>query len=326
MTTKWKRINVLTVVLMGFLLSQTTGAQNVLMTGWGTASTQSSLDQMDEHITGLGYTVTQSNIFPGSLESYDILILMGGNNVDIPEAVVDNFVNAGGGLIIFEGIVQSGSFDITANSNPVSDFTGWDERTGAAVIDPGHDVCTGLSETCSFVGYSTNPVMKNDAHIVIVWDDQVVFAATYSYGSGLVVYINDLKAWYYGYWRSDNINGKKLMENALAWVGPATDVDGNPGRSSARGFTLCQNFPNPFNASTRISYFLPNDAVVTLQILDIQGRTLRVLENSSFMRAGNHTVSWDGRDGRELSVSSGVYIYQLQADDLIQQGKMIISK
>lgn len=326
MITKYKRIIVTTIVLMGFLFSQNTSAQNVLMTGWGSSSTAWSLDQMQDHLTTLGYAVTQSNTFPGNVEGYDILILMGGNDVDIPEAVVDDFVNAGGGLVIFEGVVQSGSFDNTANSNPVSNCSGWDKRTGVTIVDPGHDLCAGLSETCSFDGYSTNSVMKTDAHVVIVWNDQVVFAATYSYGSGRVVYINDLQAWYYGYWSGDDVNGKKLMENALAWVYPATGVKENSARSCASGFTLCQNFPNPFNASTSISYSLLNDAVVTLQILDIQGRTLRVLANGMFTYAGNHTVVWDGRDERRLEASSGVYIYQLQADHLIQQGKMILTK
>jgi hypothetical protein len=116
------------------------------------------------------------------------------------------------------------------------------------------------------------------------------------------------------------------MENALAWVNPVTDVDRNPSRSCVSGFTLCQNFPNPFNACTNITYYLQNDARVTLQILDIQGRVLRVLENRLFTHAGNHTVFWDGKDDGKLTVSSGVYIYQLQADNLIQRGKMILAK
>jgi len=321
MIIKYRRITISTVVLMGFLLFQSIIAQNVLMTGWGSSSTDFSLDQMENHLTDLEYTVTRSNTFPGSLEGYNILILMGsGGSAEIPETVVDNFVNAGGGLIIFESIVQSGKFDNTANSNPVENSIGWDDRTDATVIDSGHDLCTGLSEMCNFAGYSTNPVMKTGAHVVIAWNDQTVFTAAYSYGSGLVVYINYLSAWYYTYWSGDEVNGKILMKNALTFVGPATDVNGSLDHSNVSQFTLCQNFPNPFNPTTNIDFELTKPGFIELSVYNHLGQKVAVLVHEK-RAIGKHSFNFNAGH-----LASGLYFYRLKTENFTEIKKMVLIK
>ena len=75
--------------------------------------------------------------------------------------------------------------------------------------------------------------------------------------------------------------------------------------------TLRQNRPNPFNPSTRISFFLPSAGEVRLEIYDVQGRFVRRLVEGPF-GAGDHEVSWDGLDRAGRPVDSGVYFYRLQ--------------
>jgi hypothetical protein len=298
-----------------------------MITGWGKLSFE-AMSAMETHIAGLGYTVYFSNIFPASLSGYEILILVGGFSADedIPEAAVDNFVNSGGGLLILEGVIASDDFDETANSSPVLSHTGWDLRNNANVVDAGNSLCTGISTTCTFSGYSVVPVMKAGAHVVMEWTDGTVFAATYEYGSGRVVYINDLWIWYGGiYWQGDQTNGYKLMQNALAWISTATDVKKQAGEE-VQDFSLFQNYPNPFNVSTTISYHLPGKAAVTLKILDMKGRTVRVLENKTLKESGRYTSAWDGKNSAGQTVPSGVYLTHIRAGDFIRQGKIVLTK
>jgi hypothetical protein len=203
---------------------------NVMVTGWGDLAPGQALTTMINHVESLGHTVTSSNTFPPSLEGYDILILLGAGsaNEDIPENMVDAFVNAGNGLIIMEGVTEAGDFHTSALSNLVQNATGWDLRSGANVMNADHPLAVGLDASLGFNGYSTNPTLKPQAEPVIIWNDQSVMTAAYYLGYGRVVYFNDLWIWYTGdYWRGDETNGRILMENALNFVAPV-DYHGVP--------------------------------------------------------------------------------------------------
>lgn len=90
-------------------------------------------------------------------------------------------------------------------------------------------------------------------------------------------------------------------------------------------FGLAQNYPNPFNPTTMLQYALPANAHVTLQIFDILGRQVRALV-SEYSYAGYHEVMWDGRDNNGALVSSGIYIYRIQAGRFSSTKKMILMK
>ncbi len=84
-------------------------------------------------------------------------------------------------------------------------------------------------------------------------------------------------------------------------------------------------FPNPFNPSTVISYQLPVNSQVSLKIYNLLGQEVRTLVNG-YETAGTKQITWDGKDNHGNTVSSGVYIYRLQAGKYCQTRKCLLIK
>mgnify|MGYP000362526966 CR=1 FL=1 len=87
--------------------------------------------------------------------------------------------------------------------------------------------------------------------------------------------------------------------------------------------SLSQNYPNPGNPSTCITFILPQKAHVTLEIYNLLGQRVRTLVER-VKDAGSHTVVWDGRDKSGNPLPSGVYLYRLRAGELVQTKKMLL--
>jgi N-acetylneuraminic acid mutarotase len=108
-----------------------------------------------------------------------------------------------------------------------------------------------------------------------------------------------------------------------AYTPPVTGIVDNLEENIVEIFTLHQNFPNPFNPTTTIAFDLPERGFVTLKIFDIAGHEVRTLVNGH-QSAGTKTVVWDGRDHSGRLVSSGIYVYQLQAGNEVRSRKMLL--
>jgi hypothetical protein len=81
--------------------------------------------------------------------------------------------------------------------------------------------------------------------------------------------------------------------------------------------------PNPFNAATEIVFRLPRDTHVELRIYDVRGRLVRTLAQQ-VLPAGEHAVTWNGRDARNKTLSSGVYFYVIKAGEIDAVEKLVI--
>jgi len=90
-------------------------------------------------------------------------------------------------------------------------------------------------------------------------------------------------------------------------------------------YALDYNYPNPFNPTTSIRYDLPEDAFVSITVYDLLGRQIIILVNTD-MTAGYRSVLWNGTDTYGNPVSSGMYIYQIQAGSFVQSKKMVLLK
>ena len=83
---------------------------------------------------------------------------------------------------------------------------------------------------------------------------------------------------------------------------------------------LGQNFPNPFNPSTKIKYSVPQSSNVIIKVFDILGNEIEILVNEE-KPAGTYELAWNA-----ASLPSGVYFYQLKAGNYIETKKMILLK
>ena len=90
-------------------------------------------------------------------------------------------------------------------------------------------------------------------------------------------------------------------------------------------FELFQNYPNPFNPTTTIKFSIAQDAKVSLVVYDMLGQKVRTLVDN-VQEAGYYSVRWDGTNDFGSKVSSGIYIYRLQAGNFVQTMKMNLMK
>ena len=92
-------------------------------------------------------------------------------------------------------------------------------------------------------------------------------------------------------------------------------------------FRLNQNYPNPFNPVTTISFDVmgSESANVTLIIYNVLGQSVRTLMASE-LSAGNYEVEWNGRNDAGQQMASGMYIYLLQVNGLVQTKTMVLMK
>ena len=108
-----------------------------------------------------------------------------------------------------------------------------------------------------------------------------------------------------------------VLETLLRAVRPETTV-------------LLPNYPNPFNPETWIPYQLTNASDVQITIYDTKGIVVRTLalghQAAGYYTGKSRAAYWDGRNGLGEKVASGVYFYQLQADNISPVRRMVIRK
>ncbi len=86
-------------------------------------------------------------------------------------------------------------------------------------------------------------------------------------------------------------------------------------------------FPNPFNPSTSISFYLKDNSVVELKVLDIKGRLVRTLiNNKEYSGGSHHNFTWNGKNDDGKVATSGVYFFKLNAGSVNQIKRAVLVK
>ncbi len=169
-----------------------------------------------------------------------------------------------------------------------------------------------------FVSYQ--PYFSNDWIQLDGSNDYHVLASSEAIGNGFTPPAPSLSN---HWWNPYFINGTDTLQLPgdanIGAHGTVTAVsDQNP--KVASKFALNQNFPNPFNPSTVITYQLPTNSFVTLKVYDVLGREVKTLV-SEHQNAGLHNLTFDASN-----LPSGIYLYHIQAGNYSQMKKMVLVK
>ena len=116
---------------------------------------------------------------------------------------------------------------------------------------------------------------------------------------------------------------KKPQEVFLSRITVSNSVDVKETGSLPSKFELNQNYPNPFNPSTKISYSMPVDSQVRITVYDIDGKSVKMLLDR-YQAPGNYSVSWNGKNEKGEAVSSGIYFYKLETENISLCRKMAL--
>ena len=141
-----------------------------------------------------------------------------------------------------------------------------------------------------------------------------------AYGIGLVYRDND--AYYPNELIGAIINGEI--------IGNPVSIEENPYVELPVNFELYQNYPNPFNPSTVIKFALPVTSNVTLTIYNMMGEEIKTLSTNN-LSEGVQQFTWNGTNKNNELVSSGIYIYRIQANGnngrrFLKMAKMMMLK
>jgi hypothetical protein len=98
-----------------------------------------------------------------------------------------------------------------------------------------------------------------------------------------------------------------------------TDVSGCP-KQIPTSVQLFPNYPNPFNPSTNISFYLPSKSFTLLKIYDLLGKELATIVSEE-LQAGNHSRQWNA-----LGLPNGIYFYRLKVGSFVETRKLILLK
>jgi len=147
-------------------------------------------------------------------------------------------------------------------------------------------------------------------------NDEVAFDVVSTAGMAPGVYVDSLIV------EVVDVTNSPLLRTIFLNTQGDSVITGGYGSEGGLGLS---NYPNPFNLSTELMYTLPVDAEVTLKIYNILGREVITLVEG-IKTAGDHRIRWNGTDESGREVTSGIYLYRLQADATSMTRKMILLK
>jgi hypothetical protein len=137
-------------------------------------------------------------------------------------------------------------------------------------------------------------------------------------------------------------NGEELQDPNGEWT-PGSDAPGDfslvthPGDATdfpvsvkqlaeiPNDYMLSNNYPNPFNPTTSITFSIPENSDVLLEVYNSLGERVRMLVNDNYS-SGSYSTIWNGRDDFGYEVNSGVYIYRIVAANFVDSKRMILMK
>ena len=117
----------------------------------------------------------------------------------------------------------------------------------------------------------------------------------------------------------NNLSQRNLfMQKVFQYFDIASDVNETISKNIPNEFDILQNFPNPFNPSTKINFISGKPSHIKLEIFDLLGQSVAVLADN-FYQPGNHEIIWNAS-----GLSSGIYFVRMLSFN--QSGSLDFSK
>lgn len=112
--------------------------------------------------------------------------------------------------------------------------------------------------------------------------------------------------------------------NVLDWKAPTHSIISDESYMPLT-YALHDNYPNPFNPSTMVSFDLPRETYAEVAVYNMMGQRVRTLQSGT-LNAGRHHLLFDGHDDLNQQLGSGVYFYRIVAGDFHATKKMMLIK
>ena len=162
----------------------------------------------------------------------------------------------------------------------------------------------------------------------VTWAPRIVVSRA-SYDGGYVTVANRVRR-AFGidiFWREskDSLVGDQDTIAVLYANIPYSLIVGVTDASQPLSYLLLNNYPNPFNPSTKINYSIPERDNVKIIIYDLLGRVVANLVNEE-IDAGDHSIVWNGTNNDKAIVTSGVYFARLITSNAVKTIKMMLIK
>ena len=136
--------------------------------------------------------------------------------------------------------------------------------------------------------------------------------------------VTDL-TWTWDVWSHDGFEYTPSSSGPREIHVDVSEMLGIDGLSLPTEFALHNNYPNPFNPVTNIVYDIPEVTDVTLEIYNVMGQRVRTLAQGSH-EPGRYQIVWNATNDFGQGLSSGMYIYRIQAGDFVSVKKLVLMK
>lgn len=216
---------------------------------------------------------------------------------------------------------------ISGNSDEVGGLVGTNHEDGRITLSYSTGQPSGGEDSGGFIGYNDSEAVADSSY----WDSEAS-GTTDGVGGGSSVEITDLTtAEMTGSAAEEHMEAFNFEDEwqsnesypALFWEDMEDDtppVSADDETAVPDDFALNDNYPNPFNPNTKISYELGEQAQVRLEVYNVLGQHVTTLVDER-QSAGQYEVQFDGSE-----LSSGVYIYRLVAGNYIESRQMMLVK
>ena len=131
--------------------------------------------------------------------------------------------------------------------------------------------------------------------------------------------------WNWDIWSTDGFEVTPSSSGVRTMTIDISELLGIDGASLPTVFALHNNYPNPFNPITNIHYDIPEVSEVTLEIYNVMGQRVRTLAQGSH-EPGRYQIVWNATNDFGQGLSSGMYIYRIQAGDFVSVKKLVLMK